>query len=217
MRFANRLCIAMVVTAMGVLAGCATISPAPSPRTPAPASVAGPARSEQPPVPKAALQRFEAALNSLEGGRLAEAEDALRALTRSHPELPGPYANLGILYFRQDKLVPAIEMLERAVELGPSQAVFFNQLGIVRRHAGEFDKARKAYDKALDLDPVYADAHLNLGILYDLYLWKPDAALRHYKQYLDLQKNGDDKVQKWVVDLARRQSTGNRASVKEGE
>ena len=80
--------------------------------------------------------------------------------------------------------------------------MFFNQLGVSYRHAGKFTKAREAYETALAIDPNYADAHLNLGVLLDLYLGDNTLALVHYERYLAL--GGDAAVGKWVADLKNR-------------
>jgi type IV pilus assembly protein PilF len=47
----------------------------------------------------------------------------------------------------------AIYRWEKAVELDPSYAPAYNDLAIAYEHEGELDKAKKAYEKALDLAP----------------------------------------------------------------
>ena len=47
----------------------------------------------------------------------------------------------------------AIYRFEKAVELDPTYASAYNDLAIGYEHDGQFDKARAAYEKALDLDP----------------------------------------------------------------
>ena|SRR5262252_8747684 len=47
----------------------------------------------------------------------------------------------------------AIYRWERAVEIDPTYAAAYNDLGIAYEHEGQLEKARKAYEKALDLDP----------------------------------------------------------------
>jgi len=47
----------------------------------------------------------------------------------------------------------AVYRWERAVEIDPTYAAAFNDLAIAYEHAGEFTKARAAYDKAIALDP----------------------------------------------------------------
>jgi Flp pilus assembly protein TadD len=97
-----------------------------------------------------------------------------------------------------------VAALEHAVQASPKQAVYFNQLGIAYRMVGQFTKAKEAYEKAIALDPNYALAHLNLGILYDVYLWDGRRALELYDRYLALSPAGDDRVKKWATDLRNR-------------
>ena len=47
----------------------------------------------------------------------------------------------------------AIYRWEKAVEIDPTYAAAYNDLGIAYEHEGQLEKARKAYEKALDLDP----------------------------------------------------------------
>ena len=47
----------------------------------------------------------------------------------------------------------AIYRWEKATQLDPTYAAAFNDLGIAYEHEGQLDKARKAYEKALELDP----------------------------------------------------------------
>jgi tetratricopeptide (TPR) repeat protein len=191
-------------------ASTANAAPAPAPAAPpaaaAPtpqAETSAPAETE-PPVSVAVQRAFEAARQALITGRLDDAERGFLALTKSNPELGGPYANLGIVYRQRQKLEESVAALERAVQASPKQAVYFNQLGISYRMVGQFTKAKDAYEKAIALDPNYALAHLNLGILYDVYLWDGRRALELYDRYLALSPAGDDRVKKWATDLRNR-------------
>lgn len=47
----------------------------------------------------------------------------------------------------------AIFRWERAVELDPTYASAYNNLGIAYENTGELDKAREAYERALELEP----------------------------------------------------------------
>ena len=61
--------------------------------------------------------------------------------------------------------------------------------------AGDFAKAKASYEQSISLDAAYAPAVLNLGILYDLYLWDGVRALELYDRYLQLTPAGDEQVQ----------------------
>jgi tetratricopeptide (TPR) repeat protein len=174
-------------------------------------------KAAEPEVSAAVARAFDSAVRALAAGRLQEAERGFLALTRSNPELGGPYANLGIVYRQTGKLPEAVAALEQAVKLSPNQPAYFNQLGIVHRLHGQFDKARDAYERAITLDPSYAAPNLNLGILYDLYFWESRRALEFYDRYLALTPAGDDRVKKWVADIRNRKPQQNLVSRKEQE
>ena len=59
----------------------------------------------------------------------------------------------------------AIYRWEKAAELDPTYAAAFNDLGIAYEHEGQLDKARKAYEKALALEPNNTNIRQN----YDLF------------------------------------------------
>jgi tetratricopeptide (TPR) repeat protein len=156
------------------------------------------------PIDGQAQRDFDAAKAALRAGRTADAERGFRDLAARHPELGGGHANLGLILRGQGKHAESVAALERAVKASPRQPVFLNQLGVSRRHHGQFAKAREAYESALALDANFADAHLNLGVLLDLYLGDATLALVHYERYLALSPSGDAAVGKWVADLKTR-------------
>jgi Tfp pilus assembly protein PilF len=47
----------------------------------------------------------------------------------------------------------AIYRWERATELDPTYPAAFNNLAVAYEHEGMLDKAKKAYDRAVELDP----------------------------------------------------------------
>ena len=55
---------------------------------------------------------------------------------------------------------------ERAVNLAPNLSKTHLNQGSAQRGQKRYADAEKGYRKALELDPVYADAFFNLGILY---------------------------------------------------
>ena len=170
-----------------------------------------------PDLDNAVIVSFENGLKELHEGHLPEAEKIFLALTKSNPELGGPHANLGIVYRQSGKLEPAVAELELAVKCNPQQPVYWNQLGIAYRQQGQFAKARDAYEHATAIDPAYAAPILNLGMLFDLYLWDGKRALELYDRYLALTPGGDAKVTKWIADLKNRNREAKADSPKEKE
>jgi tetratricopeptide (TPR) repeat protein len=101
---------------------------------------------------------------------------------------------------------------ERADAGATSEAAKANQQAVALRLKGEFGPAREAYEKALALDPAYAPAALNLGVLHDLYLGHPADALGLYERYMALTPAGDAQVGKWIADLKNRKPAPVAAS-----
>ena len=59
----------------------------------------------------------------------------------------------------------AIYRWEKATEIDPTYAAAYNDLAIGYEHEGQLDKARKAYEKALQLEPGNSQIRQN----YDLF------------------------------------------------
>jgi Flp pilus assembly protein TadD len=232
MRFAERsVRWACLVAGVATLAACssfgskkaepaaAAVAPASPTTAPPPKESAAAAPEVAPPAPPPIapdVQRaFDAARQALAAGRMAEAERGFTALTKTHSELAGPHANLGLIHRQAGRNKEAVAALEKAVQLSPQRADLHNPLGIAYRMAGEFPKAKASYEQAITLDAAYAPAVLNLGILYDLYLWDGQRALELYDRYLQLAPGGDEQVKRWMTDLRNRSTQKNAAQRKE--
>jgi Flp pilus assembly protein TadD len=71
----------------------------------------------------------------------------------------------GIVAAQKDLWKEALYRWKRAVELDPTYAAAHNNLAIAFEHAGNFEEARKAYEKAIELEPNNALIKQN----YDLF------------------------------------------------
>lgn len=222
---------AAAVVALGLLSGCAMLSPsAPSapPAVPQPKPAAEteakteraatpdtstlraaapeskPAAPARPSVDAAVQRAFADAVSLLRAGRDAEAERAFNALAQSQPTLGGVHANLALIHRRAGRDAEAVAALEQAVKLSPEQPVFHNQLGVAYRQAGLFAKARTAYERAIELDAGYAAPQLNLAILLDLYLGDRAKAAEWYSRSAVLLPGDAPQINKWLADLKNR-------------
>lgn len=192
------LCAATLVVIIGC-AGPAKVTKAPE--QPAAGQTTAAADMK---IPPSARQQYDEAIAAMRSGNIAQAKNILSNLTQSYPDIAGPYVNLGIIHFRADEIDQAEEAFKQALKVNPESAVSLNHLGIIYRGKGKFEEARDNYKKALKIDPNYAYAHLNYGILLDLYLGELDDALDHYQTYQKLAPEEDKEVEKWIVDLERR-------------
>ena len=94
--------------------------------------------------------------------------------------------------------------VDSAGAVDPLGAALNNQLGIAYRKVGRFADARAAYERAIAADPAFADAECNLGVLLDLYLDDPAAALPHYERYQALAGDTDTRAAAWLAELRTR-------------
>jgi Tfp pilus assembly protein PilF len=85
-----------------------------------------------------------------------------------------------MLHFQKRDYANASNQLAKAAELGLQEAPLFNFLGICYSRTDQAPKAVMAYKKAVNLDPNFAEAHLNLAYEYQK-MNKLPAAEAEYK------------------------------------
>ena len=62
----------------------------------------------------------------------------------------------------------AIYRWEKAAELDPTYAAAFNDLAIAYEHEGQLAKARKAYEKAIELEPNNSQIQQNFELFKEI-------------------------------------------------
>jgi Tfp pilus assembly protein PilF len=62
----------------------------------------------------------------------------------------------------------AIYRWEKATELDPTYVAAFNDLAIAYEHEGQLDKARKAYEKALEIEPNTTQVRQNYELFKEI-------------------------------------------------
>ncbi len=62
----------------------------------------------------------------------------------------------------------AIYRWEKAVEVDPTYAAAYNDLAVAYEHEGQLEKARKAYEKALELDPNNSQIRQNYELFREI-------------------------------------------------
>ncbi len=190
--------IVLTCTLVLLVAGCATTDSG-DPQEKGKAAV-----KFRPEVDPKITLAYEKALISMRAGNTSKAETQFKKLASDYPQYSGPQNSLGILYYRDDKIDEAVIAFNKALEINSDSVVSLNYLGIISRGKGEFKQAQSYYEKALQAENDYAYAHLNYGILLELYMGKFPEALKHYKRYQRLTKEEDKKVKGWIIDLERR-------------
>ena len=157
-----------------------------------------------------AQQDYLQAIAALKSGDTAEALELLLQLSREAPDKPNVFTNLGLAYFQLQQAELAEQAFMQALAGNADDAIAHNHLGILKRRKGQFQDALLEYQRAIEIDAEYARAHLNLGILFDLYLQDLEKALQQYRKYLELTSEENAQVAGWIVDIERRLKSTTR-------
>ncbi len=151
---------------------------------------------------------YQAALDDLKNKKVKSAIKQLEALSETAPELDYLFTNIGLAYLKIEDYMRAETAFQRAISLNIRDFVAYNHLGVIKRTQGEFKEARQAYEKAISIDENYAQAHLNLGILFDIYFQDLKLALKQYQKFQSLNASPDKTVASWIIDIERRLKSG---------
>lgn len=143
------------------------------------------------------------AIGLLKAGDFRQAEANLEEIVKVRPDLVEAYFNLGWARFQLKKCRDAIPALQEGLKQRPAEIAAVNLIAICQRTLGLFAEAEKTYQQGLLLAPDNDKLHLNIGVLYDLYLFRPDLALEHYRRFQTLQQTPDAKVAGWIALLER--------------
>ncbi len=84
---------------------------------------------------------------------------------------------------RSDDFLDASDLAERALAEDPESAASHNNYGITRLYAGEAEKAKAAFLRALELDPDLAGAMYNLAIVETYYFFDEAAGRDWFAAY----------------------------------
>ncbi|MFA7553044.1 MAG: tetratricopeptide repeat protein [Spongiibacteraceae bacterium] len=157
-----------------------------------------------PTVNAQAKDRFAKAEQAVSNADWLQAEQHLLWLIEHYPDLSGPYVNLAMVYGQLGQQDKQATMFERAINANGNNIYAYNEYGVLLREQGDFTGAEQRYKQALTVWPDYPEGHLNLAILYDLYMGKLDLALQHYQSYKSLLDEPSRQLDGWIIDLQRR-------------
>ena len=116
--------------------------------------------------PQSPHQIFQKAIESMNAEEFKVAEVLFLAVIEMQPDFAQAYHNLGVVYYRTEKMDKAIEYLEKAIQLNQREPSAFYLLGMALTKVGKIKEAKEAYQKAIELNPDMAEVHHNLGLLY---------------------------------------------------
>ncbi|WP_166826865.1 tetratricopeptide repeat protein [Thalassoroseus pseudoceratinae] len=92
----------------------------------------------------------------------ANAAKCFQRIIELDPQNGRAFTNLGAVYNRLGEFPKAVEALRKGVQREKTSVGFYN-LGIAQKNIGQVAMAVSAYQQAVRLDPLNADAYLNLA------------------------------------------------------
>jgi tetratricopeptide (TPR) repeat protein len=155
-------------------------------------------------IPPRAQTLFLAAKYKLRTEDLKGARLTFEQITKEFPQLSGPWVKLGVIAETREKYEEAIRCYNKAISVNAANVNAYLALALLERKQGNFAAAQATYVAALQAWKDFPEAHLNLAILYDLYLNRPQQAQQHYEAYYFLSGSDDQKVKKWLIEVKRR-------------
>ena len=114
--------------------------------------------------PKDAQGRFLKGLILTEQKKIADAIQVFTGMTEDYPELPEPHNNLAVLHAGQGNYDKAKASLELAIHTNPAYGTAHENLGDIYAQM-----ARRAYDKALQIDNTNASAQSKLTLVREMF------------------------------------------------
>lgn len=148
-----------------------------------------------------AVREYTAAKEAMANDDDKLATKLLTQLTENHPQLPGPWTNLGILQYKNKDYASAQASAQKAIALKSDYAEAYNLLAMAEVQLGDINIAKQHYTDALNYRPDYSTAHYNLALLYDIYYQDIDNAILHYIKYLELTQHKDQATKSWLDQL----------------
>lgn len=144
----------------------------------------------------------------LEAGKLEEAKALLLTLSMESPDDDSVHYFLGRALFRQKEYDKAVDSFEKAVKLNQGSSLYYNWLGnasiqrtmevSILKKPGYAKKARKAWEKAVELDPDNLEARMSL--------------IQFYSGAPGIMGGGDDKALQQAEEIIKRDSAAGHVA-----
>ena len=129
-------------------------------------------------------------------GKVDEAITAIKEARVESPEDLNLLLAEAQLYIKLEKMDKFGELMEEAVKMDPNNPALLFNLGVVNYGEKKYPEAEGYYKKAIELDPTYRDAYLNLAYsilnrrvaIYD----EMNKNLSNFKKYDELEQKQKD-------------------------
>lgn len=155
-------------------------------------------------IKKSSVELYIEARRAFNQGDYTLAGSLLDKLIEQDDSLSGPWVMKGDAALQQNETQKAFDNYIAALKVNRDNINAYLRLAKVQRLQGAFVHAQNTYVKILSLWPDCPEAHLNLGVLYDVYLNHPLRAQKHMEAYQFLTDGKNQEVAKWLQELQQR-------------
>lgn len=135
--------------------------------------------------PRNFLARLALAKVHWRQNRLENARGELAQVVEAHPDFAEGHADYGTVLAKLGKYRESLPEIRRGIELGYREAIAYNYLRLDYAQLGDHAQAMRAYEQALDRDPRYAAASLNLALEFRRQ-GQPEKAQSYYRKTCEL-------------------------------
>ncbi|HVT91192.1 MAG TPA: tetratricopeptide repeat protein [Tepidisphaeraceae bacterium] len=106
-------------------------------------------------------EAIQLAIQQQNAGRLDQAEAIYRKVLAGNPKMAEVIQLLAIVLHQQNRNIPSLEQMDRAIAINPNSPDFHLNRGTVLVALNRWDDAIEAFDRAIRIKPDYAQALLN--------------------------------------------------------
>ena len=134
-------------------------------------------------APDVAALRTQLALTLLASGQTGKAIDELQSAVDLGQDILQADVLLVLAHLKDKQFEQALEASKRLEQRRAESPIPFNLTGLAYMAQGDFPKARERFDKALQVDPTFVTAEINLARI-DVAAKDLDAAQRRYERVI---------------------------------
>lgn len=143
-------------------------------------------------IPKEAIDNASFCSQYVTEGKLAEAEARAKLAIEFAPKYAEAWNCRGLVEYHRGHLELAVQYFKRALAYRNDFAEAHNNVGaVMMNEMREYGQAEEEFRVALEIDPGYVNARVNLGLTL-LYQERYDEARDQYMRCLELQPNACD-------------------------
>lgn len=134
--------------------------------------------------------------------KLSASVEQLEHVISIHPSLSSPHERLAMIYIHQNNHEAALASIRRAIELDAKEKEVFYYAGVLEGTRGEWRNAIDYFEKAIRVEPEYAQAYVGLAQCYGE-LRELSSARKNLNQAhsLGLEEQEYQKIKTWLDEI----------------